>query len=76
MAHYTALVDLVTPTEVQRVVFDDADDDHVIAAAVSAHADWIVTGDRKHLLPIGAHQGVAIVTVREAVERMEARGKT
>lgn len=76
VAHYAALVDLVTPTEVHRVVFDDADDDHVIAAAVTARAELIVTGDRKHLLPIGAHQGVAIVTVREALERIEARGKT
>lgn len=70
------MVDLVTPTEVQRVVFDDADDDHVIAAAVTARAELIVTGDRKHLLPIGVHQGVAIVTVREALERIEAGGKT
>jgi len=33
-------------------------------------------GDRKHLLPIGSHQGIAIVTALEVVERLEARGKT
>jgi hypothetical protein len=32
----------------------------------------IVTGDRNHLLPIGSHQGIAIVTTREVVERLEA----
>jgi hypothetical protein len=48
----------------------DADDDHVIAAAVAARAELIVTGDRKHLLPIGSHQGIAIVTVREVVDRL------
>lgn len=44
-------------------------------SGVTARAELIVTGDRKHLLPLGAHQGVAIVTVREALERIEARGK-
>lgn len=73
IAHYTALVSLVMPASVPRVVANDADDDHVIAAAVAARAELIVTGDRKHLLPIGAHQGIAIVTAREVVDRLDAR---
>jgi len=76
VAQYTALVSLVAPASVPRVVANDADDDHVIAAAVAARAELIVTGDRKHLLPIGTHQGIAIVTAREVVDRIEARGKT
>lgn len=76
VAQYTALVSLVAPASVPRVVANDADDDHVIAAAVAARAELIVTGDRKHLLPIGAHQGIAIVTAREVVDRLDARNKT
>jgi putative PIN family toxin of toxin-antitoxin system len=76
VAQYTALVSLVAPASVPRVVANDADDDHVIAAAVAARAALIVTGDRKHLLPIGSHQGIAIVTAREVVERLEAASKT
>lgn len=72
VAQYTALVSLAAPASVPRVVANDADDDHVIAAAVAARAELIVTGDRKHLLPIGSHQGIAIVTAREVVERLEA----
>ena len=64
LAQYTALVNLVAPVSVPRVVANDADDDHVIAAAVAARAALIVTGDRKHLLPIGSHKGIAIVTAR------------
>ena len=75
-AQYTALVSLVAPASVPRVVVNDADDDHVIAAAVAARAELIVTGDRKHLLPIGTHQGIAIVTAREVVDRLDARLKT
>lgn len=72
---YAALVSLVVPASVPRVVAGDADDDHVIAAAVAARAELIVTGDRKHLLPIGTHQGIAIVTAREVVDRVEATRK-
>lgn len=75
VAQYTALVSLIVPATVPQVVFNDADDDHVIAAAVAARAELIVTGDRKHLLPIGTHQGIAIVTAREVVDRLDARSK-
>jgi len=76
VAQYTALVTLVTPASVPRVVANDADDDHVIAAAVASRAGLIVTGDRKHLLPIGSHQGIAIVTARDVLDRLGATGKT
>jgi putative PIN family toxin of toxin-antitoxin system len=76
VAQYTALVSLVAPVSVPRIVANDADDDHVIAAAVAARAELIVTGDRKHLLPIGSHQGIAIVTAREVANRLDARLKT
>jgi putative PIN family toxin of toxin-antitoxin system len=76
VVQYTALVSLVAPASVPRIVTTDADDDHVIAAAVAARAELIVTGDRKHLLPIGTHKGIAIVTAREVVERLDARSKT
>ena len=64
------------PASVQRVVANDGDDDHVTAAAAAARAELIVTGDRKHLLPIGTHQGIAIVTARGVVDWIEAISKT
>jgi predicted nucleic acid-binding protein len=73
VAQYTALVTLVSPTQVPRLIEHDSDDDHVIAAAVAARAHLIVTGDRKHLLPIGAHAGIAIVTAAEALRRIAAQ---
>jgi len=72
VSQYTALVSLVTPTSVPRVVASDADDDHVIAVAIAARAELIVTGDRRHLLPIGSHRGIAIVTAREIIDRLGA----
>ncbi len=63
---YGALAIGVSPLSVPRVVPRDADDDHVIAAAVAAEAAFLVSGDR-HLLALGNHQGVRIVTPAEAV---------
>jgi putative PIN family toxin of toxin-antitoxin system len=63
LADYVDVIELVAPTTVSRVVPGDIDDDQVIAAAVAAQADLIVSGDRKHLLPLGSHVGIAIVDV-------------
>ena len=70
LADYVEAIELVEPTSVPRVIIGDADDDHVIAAAVAAHADLIISGDRKHLLPLGNHQGIAIIDAAEAVKRL------
>jgi uncharacterized protein len=61
---------MAVPADVPRVVANDADDDHVLACAVAAHADLIVSGD-KHLLGLGGnYQGVAIVTPAQAVQKI------
>jgi putative PIN family toxin of toxin-antitoxin system len=55
IALYAGLATSVTPAATPRIVPDDADDDHVIAAAVAADAHFVVSGDR-HLLKLG-HTG-------------------
>ncbi len=67
---------VVSPTDTPPVVPTDPDDDHVIAVAVTGQADLIASGDKRDLLPLGSFQGIAIVTAREAVERLQATGKT
>lgn len=51
-----------------RVVLNDPKDDPIIAAAVAAKADYLVTGDRAHLLPIGEHEGIRIISPRAFLE--------
>lgn len=53
-----------------HVAVGDADDDQVVAAAVAARADLIVSGDRKHLLPLGTHEGIDIIEASEAFRRI------
>jgi len=67
---------IVSPTNVPRVVPADPDDDHVIAAAVAGQADLIASGDKRDLLALGSFRGIPIVTARQAVGRLEARGST
>ena len=67
---------VVSPVETPRVVPTDPDDDHVIAAALAGQADLVASGDKRDLLPLGSFEGIAIVTAREAVERLDARSKT
>ena len=72
LADFVEAIELVEPASVPRVVAGDVDDDQVIAAAVAARADLIVSGDRKHLLPLGSHQGIDIVDAAEAVRRIDS----
>lgn len=69
---YSDTVTLVSPREVPRVVEDDIDDDHVIATAVAAGATYIVTGDRSHLLPIGVHADIAIISPRQCLTLLDS----
>lgn len=48
-----------------KAVPADPDDDKVLECAVQAGATQIVTGDRRHLLPLGAFKGIPIVTAAE-----------
>lgn len=42
----------------------DEDDDNVIACALAANVDYIVTGD-KDLLVLGSHKGIKIISPRQ-----------
>ena len=45
-----------------KAVPADPDDDKVLECAIAAGATHLVTGDRRHLLPLGSFRGVAIVS--------------
>lgn len=62
------LATMAAPASVPRIIANDADDDHVLACAITAKADLIVSGD-KHLHGLGGeYQGIRIVTPAEAVQ--------
>ena len=71
---YAQLAALVRPAATPRIA-PDPDDDVVIGTALAAKADLVVTGD-KPLLSVSEHQGVRIASVAQAIEIIEATGKS
>lgn len=60
----------VRPSSGIKMVLEDPDDDVILATALAAHADYIVSGDR-HLLDIGEFKGIKIVTADEMLKVLE-----
>jgi putative PIN family toxin of toxin-antitoxin system len=69
LGDYRALAKLVRVTETLAVIAADPDDDHVLAAALAAQAEIIVSGD-SHLLNLKHHQGIPILTPAECLRRI------
>ena len=67
---YAALVVMVTPATIAPTIARDPADDQVLAAALAARADLIVSGDA-HLLDLKTCLGIEIVSAAVAVERIE-----
>ena len=53
---------VVKITNTLKAIPADSEDDKIIECAVVGEATHIVTGDRRHLLPLGSYQGVLIIT--------------
>ena len=58
---------LVEPDFVLKVIADDPDDNRVLECAVAGKANFAVSGDR-HLLQLGSHAGIFILTVRQFMD--------
>jgi putative PIN family toxin of toxin-antitoxin system len=66
---YAALVTLVAPASIAPTVTRDPADDQVLATALAAQANLIVSGDA-HLLDLRSLRGIEIITAAMAVERI------
>lgn len=65
LADLLGYVRVITVTEQFVAIAADPDDDRVLECAVAAQADYIVTGDRRHLLPLGSFRGIAIISAAD-----------
>jgi uncharacterized protein len=71
MQRYLRLVTVVHPAPITPTILADPDDDHVLACALAAKAELIVSGDR-HLLTLREYQGIPIVPAADALQRAQS----
>ena len=69
VTEYAALAHTVTSAPIPPTVVADPDDDAVLACAVAAQAEGIVSGD-DHLLSLKGFQGIMILTANELLGRV------
>lgn len=46
----------------------DPSDNPILAAAIAGNADFVVSGDKKHVLSLGEVNGIPVVTARDALK--------
>ncbi len=65
IADLLGFLGVVKITNTLKAIPADSEDDKVIECTVVGEATYIVTGDRRHLLPLGSYQGILIVTAAD-----------
>jgi putative PIN family toxin of toxin-antitoxin system len=68
---YVSAVEIIRAEPLAQPVCRDPDDDDVLALALAAQADLIVSGDQD-LLVLGQFEAIPIVTARQALEQLAA----
>lgn len=61
---------LVTPTIKIQKIHSDPSDNRILECAVFGKADYIVTGDKKHLLPLKKFSGIPILSPKEFLQKV------
>jgi len=59
---------LVTPTQRLNVIKKKEVDNRVLECAVEGKAQYIISGDKRHLLPLREYQGIKILSPAEFLE--------
>lgn len=59
---------IIEPSTELDVIQGNEADNRILSCAVDAKADFLVTGDKKHLLPLGRYKGIRILSPRECLD--------
>ncbi len=62
---------VIDPQQSLEVVEGNHADNRILECALAASADFLVTGDRRHLLPLGEHRGTTILNAPQFLSRLE-----
>jgi uncharacterized protein len=64
------------PEASPEAVTGDPDDDLILACAIQAEAGVLVSGDRRHLRPVGEHRGVRVIAPQALRAELRHRRQT
>ena len=73
VAALTEAAELVFPVERASGATPDPDDEMILECAVAGEADFIVSGDKKHLLALRQFKGIPIVSPAEFLRRLAGK---
>ncbi len=63
LAAITEIANLIQPTDKLSVIKEKDADNRILECAISGGADFIVSGDTKHIVPIRKYQGIKILNL-------------
>ena len=66
---FQQLAIIVEPRAVVNVIKGKQDDNRILECAVAGRVDYLITGDKKHILPLASIQGIPIVGVAEFLQK-------
>jgi putative PIN family toxin of toxin-antitoxin system len=73
MASMQVLAEVVPGRLQVHGVSRDPNDNHVLACAVEGAVDFVVSDDRKHVLPLGEYRGIPIVSLPAFLQMLRWR---
>ena len=62
---------IIEPQQVPQVIEGNEADNLILRCAVEASADYLVTGDRRHLLPLAEHESIRILNAPRFLSALE-----
>jgi len=62
---------LVIPNQTIFVIKKDKDDNRILECAIEGKTQYIISGDKRHLLPLKEYQGIKILSPSEFLRKME-----
>jgi len=67
---------IVIPRQTLSVINKDRDDNRILECAVESKAQYIISGDKRHLLPLKEHQGIKILLPAEFLKTISLTHNT
>lgn len=73
LQRFRRLATIVRPTVTIDIIKEKQADNRILECAVAGRVDYLITGDKRHILPLGSIHGIPMITVAEFLRKHRAR---